>query len=196
MKHQLLAIVLAAFALETAHAAPVSYKLPDETAAFKPGANLETMQNNCAACHSADYIKTQPRGEKFKKDFWAAEVTKMIKVYGAPIEDAESERSWIISPRIIENRFPARRAHTPAQGRPGRIPPTGKPELAAVSPRQKRAKPAKRQKCGAIWRIFAESAIPFALPSPPQPAYPDGSGMPVCAGTGGSFSFFDSAETT
>jgi len=54
----------------------------------------------------------------------------------------------------------------------------------------------KRRKCGAIWRIFAESAISFALPSPPQPAYPDGSGMAVCAGTGGSFSFFDSAETT
>lgn len=41
------------------------------------------------SCHSADYIKTQPHGEKFKRDFWAAEVTKMIKVYGAPIEDAE-----------------------------------------------------------------------------------------------------------
>ena len=66
-----------------------SYTLPDETAAFKPGANLDTVQNNCTACHSADYIKTQPRGEKFKKDFWAAEVTKMIKVYGAPIEDAD-----------------------------------------------------------------------------------------------------------
>ena len=72
-----------------AHAAPVSYTLPEETAAFKPGANLEVVQNNCTACHSADYIKTQPRGEKFKKDFWQAEVTKMIKVYGAPIDDAD-----------------------------------------------------------------------------------------------------------
>ena len=26
---------------------------------------------------------------KFKKDFWQAEVTKMIKVYGAPIDDAD-----------------------------------------------------------------------------------------------------------
>ena len=70
-------------------AAPVSYKLPDETAAFKPGQNLEVVQNNCTACHSADYIQTQPRGPKFKKDFWAAEVTKMIKLYGAPIADAD-----------------------------------------------------------------------------------------------------------
>jgi sulfite dehydrogenase (cytochrome) subunit B len=80
---------LAAFGLAAGHAAPVAYKLPDETAAFKPGANLETVKNNCTACHSADYVKTQPRGEKFKKDFWAAEVTKMIKVYGAQIEAAD-----------------------------------------------------------------------------------------------------------
>jgi sulfite dehydrogenase (cytochrome) subunit B len=73
----------------SASAAPVSYTLPDETAAFKPGPNLEVVQNNCTACHSADYINTQPRGPKFKKDFWQAEVTKMIKVYGAPIDDAD-----------------------------------------------------------------------------------------------------------
>ena len=44
------------------NAAPVSYKLPDETAAFKPGPNLDVVKNNCSACHSADYVKTQPRG--------------------------------------------------------------------------------------------------------------------------------------
>ena len=85
----LAAVGVASLGLADVHAAPVAYTLPDEIAAFKPGANLETVQNNCTACHSADYIKTQPRGEKFKKDFWAAEVTKMIKVYGAPIEDAD-----------------------------------------------------------------------------------------------------------
>ena len=76
-------------------AAPVSYKLPDETAAFKPGPNLEVVMNNCTGCHSADYIATQPRGPKFKNDFWKAEVNKMIKVYGAPISDADI-------PRIVE----------------------------------------------------------------------------------------------
>jgi len=70
-------------------AAPISYKLPEETAAFRPGPNLDTVKNNCTACHSADYINTQPRGAKYKKDFWQAEVTKMIKVYGAPIEEAD-----------------------------------------------------------------------------------------------------------
>jgi hypothetical protein len=75
--------------LVEAGAKPISYKLPDETAAFKPGLNLETVQNNCTACHSADYVQFQPRGAKFKEDFWRAEVTKMIKVYGAPIEEAD-----------------------------------------------------------------------------------------------------------
>jgi mono/diheme cytochrome c family protein len=70
-------------------ARPISYALPNEAAAFKPGTNLETVQNNCTACHSADYVQTQPRGAKFKEDFWRAEVTKMIKVYGAPIDEAD-----------------------------------------------------------------------------------------------------------
>jgi mono/diheme cytochrome c family protein len=81
--------------LAAAEAAPVAYTLPDETAAFKPGPNLDVVKANCAACHSADYVQTQPRGEKFKKDFWQAEVTKMIKVYGAPIDDADV-------PKIVE----------------------------------------------------------------------------------------------
>ena len=93
-----LASILATAAISTlgaAIAAPVSYKLPDETAAFKPGPNLAVVQNNCTGCHSADYIAIQPRGPNYKADFWKAEVTKMIKVYGAPIADADV-------PRIVE----------------------------------------------------------------------------------------------
>ncbi len=67
-------------------AKPVSIKLPQETTQFKPGPNLDVVQANCTGCHSADYVQTQPRGPKFGKDFWTAEVNKMIKVYGAPIE--------------------------------------------------------------------------------------------------------------
>jgi hypothetical protein len=68
--------------------------------------------------------------------------------------------------------------------------------IAAARPRQMGAKLEKRRKSVANGRFFPETAIPFALPSPPQPAYPDGSGMPVSAGTDGSITFFDSAETT
>lgn len=85
----LLTIPLAlALAVGAALAAPINYKTPDEVAAFKPGPSLEVVQGNCSACHSSDYIATQPP-MKDKKAFWQAEVTKMIKVYGAPIDDAD-----------------------------------------------------------------------------------------------------------
>jgi hypothetical protein len=83
---------IVAAGLHGAVAQPLSYELPRETAVLKPGPNLEAAQSNCTACHSVDYIQTQPRGPKFKKDFWAAEVTKMIKVYGAPIADSDVEK--------------------------------------------------------------------------------------------------------
>jgi sulfite dehydrogenase (cytochrome) subunit B len=95
MRYSPLLALAAGLVLATAQAAPVNYTLPDETAEFKPGPNLDVVKANCAACHSADYVQTQPRGEKFKKDFWQAEVTKMIKVYGAPIDDSDV-------PKIVE----------------------------------------------------------------------------------------------
>lgn len=85
-------LAIAAIAAPDSHsvtAAPVSYTLPGETAALKPGPGLDVVKNNCTACHSVDYIQTQPRGPKFRKDFWQAEVTKMIKVFGAPIDAAD-----------------------------------------------------------------------------------------------------------
>ena len=88
MQRSVLFAIMLAGGLAGATAAPVNYKVPDEVAAFKPGPNLEVVQGNCGACHSADYIRTQPP-MKDKKGFWQAEVTKMIKVYGAPIDDAD-----------------------------------------------------------------------------------------------------------
>ncbi len=84
-----LAVSLCAYAPTTAAAGPLSYKLPPETAEFRPGPHLDVVRNNCLACHSADYIVTQPRGPKFGKDFWQAEVNKMIKTYGAQIDEAD-----------------------------------------------------------------------------------------------------------
>ena len=66
-----------------------TYRLPEETAAFRPGPGLETVQNNCGACHSADYVQTQ--APKQGQAFWEAEVQKMIKVYGAPIEAGDAK---------------------------------------------------------------------------------------------------------
>jgi sulfite dehydrogenase (cytochrome) subunit B len=98
MKRLALSALLAAGGFAVAlsvSAAPVTYELPDETAAFRPGPNLDAAQGNCGACHSADYIATQPQGPKYKKDFWQAEVNKMIHEYGAPIEEADV-------PKIVE----------------------------------------------------------------------------------------------
>lgn len=68
-------------------AAPLVYQLPDETAGLKPGLGVETAVV-CQACHSADYIATQPPKEG--KAFWQAEVQKMIKVYKAPIGEDDA----------------------------------------------------------------------------------------------------------
>ncbi|WGS22079.1 MULTISPECIES: cytochrome c [unclassified Bradyrhizobium] len=91
MKRKLLPALaaIATLSIAAAAAAPVNYRVPEETAAFKPGPNLEVVQNNCSGCHSADYVNTQPPQAEKKKDFWKAEVTKMIKVYGATINDAD-----------------------------------------------------------------------------------------------------------
>ncbi len=79
-----------AFGLMSAVAArPVQYDLPEETAELAPGPGLDVVQGNCGACHSADYITTQPRNFRDPAAFWQAEVTKMRHVYGAPIDESD-----------------------------------------------------------------------------------------------------------
>ena len=70
-------------------AKPVTFTLPPETSLLKPAATdgYQKTANLCAVCHSRDYITTQPAGKG--KDFWTAEVTKMVTVYGAPIIEAD-----------------------------------------------------------------------------------------------------------
>jgi mono/diheme cytochrome c family protein len=70
-------------------AKPLSYKLPDETATFRPGPGVEAARNNCAACHSADYINFQ--APKMGQAFWEVEVQKMIKLYHAPIDGKDAK---------------------------------------------------------------------------------------------------------
>jgi len=94
MHHMLLlaSLAVASVAGSTAGScAPKSYKLPDETADFKPGPQpgFDAAQNNCKACHSTDYINYQP--SKRGTAFWNAEVQKMIKVYKAPIDEQDAK---------------------------------------------------------------------------------------------------------
>ncbi len=84
-----------ALACGAAWAAPRSYDLPAPTAELRPARNgahapgFEAAQANCQTCHAPDYILTQPPGRGAA--FWDGEVTKMVKVYRAPISDADAK---------------------------------------------------------------------------------------------------------
>jgi sulfite dehydrogenase (cytochrome) subunit B len=78
------------FAVLASYAEQRVYPLPAETAEFLPGPGAEAAQGNCLVCHSADYVKMQPRDQG--KAFWTAEVNKMIKVFGAPIGPGEAAK--------------------------------------------------------------------------------------------------------
>lgn len=82
-------LALAFSAVGMAVAKPFTYELPEETAQLRPGPGQDVAQNNCMACHSADYVAMQP--PKKGKPFWEAEVTKMIKTYKAPISEADAK---------------------------------------------------------------------------------------------------------
>jgi mono/diheme cytochrome c family protein len=58
----------------------------DETAVeLKPGDGHDVVLENCSGCHSLDYI--QMNSPFLDEKGWTAEVTKMVKAYGAPIEE-------------------------------------------------------------------------------------------------------------
>lgn len=88
-KLALTALILTLGVAAASLAKPKIITLPQETAALKetsePG--YELAANSCTVCHSVDYIATQPRAQG--KAFWAAEVTKMVNVYGATVPDAD-----------------------------------------------------------------------------------------------------------
>lgn len=56
---------------------------------LRAGPGADATERACRACHSTDYVVTQPPGDGKQ---WEAVVTKMIKVYGANIsaEDAQT----------------------------------------------------------------------------------------------------------
>ena len=51
---------------------------------FKPGPGAKAAGKYCTTCHSSAYVAIQP---PLNATQWAAEVTKMRKVYGASIPD-------------------------------------------------------------------------------------------------------------
>jgi sulfite dehydrogenase (cytochrome) subunit B len=89
MRNFPLSLVILVLLTQASDAKPLTYVLPEETATLRPGPDMEVAQNNCMSCHSVDYINTQPprRG----KEFWEAEVKKMVKSYHAPISEADAK---------------------------------------------------------------------------------------------------------
>jgi sulfite dehydrogenase (cytochrome) subunit B len=75
---------IAAFAALVA--APALAQEP--TIDLKKAPGLDKVATNCAVCHSLDYI--QMNSPFPNAALWDAEVAKMIKVYGAPINDADA----------------------------------------------------------------------------------------------------------
>jgi hypothetical protein len=60
----------------------VKVDLPDSDKMFADGPGSDAINNNCLACHSADMVLNQP---ELSKQAWAAEVSKMINNYKAPV---------------------------------------------------------------------------------------------------------------
>jgi hypothetical protein len=51
------------------------------------GEGKELVEMSCVPCHSLRYIEMQP---EMSKKSWEKIVTKMIKMYGAPVRDSAS----------------------------------------------------------------------------------------------------------
>jgi predicted secreted protein len=74
-----------------AAAKPITYTLPPERQIeLPPGPDVQLVRAQCSACHSLDYIQTQPRGKG--EQFWRDSVTKMTSVYGAAFSPEDANR--------------------------------------------------------------------------------------------------------
>jgi sulfite dehydrogenase (cytochrome) subunit B len=79
-----LLVVLAAIAVGPAT------KADEDSVKLKPGDNLDIVEQNCAACHSLDYI--QMNSPFLDQKGWQAEVAKMVNAFKAPITEADQQK--------------------------------------------------------------------------------------------------------
>ena len=85
-----LAGLLVVLLVATASAQEKRITLPPDNAYahLTPAPGSDLTQTQCQFCHSTDYIVMQPRGDAKQ---WEGVVTKMIKVFGAPVTDADAK---------------------------------------------------------------------------------------------------------
>src|ERR1700751_6123186 len=81
-------IVIALLALAAASTA-MPAAAEEKPVALKQAPGLDAVERNCSGCHSLDYI--QMNSPFLNPAGWDAEVTKMIKAFGAPIGDADAK---------------------------------------------------------------------------------------------------------
>ena len=70
--------------LEPVKEIDLEYHAPD----LPPGPGQDVFATQCVICHSARYVLNQPT---FPRKTWTAEVHKMVKGYGAPIDPAQEK---------------------------------------------------------------------------------------------------------
>jgi len=70
------------FSIAAAHA-------DEKPVPLKDGPGRETVEKVCSVCHSLDYIRTN--APFMTPQVWEAEVNKMINVFGAPAEAADTK---------------------------------------------------------------------------------------------------------
>ena len=80
-------IAAGAFVLVVTLGAP-AFAQEEPAIKLKEAPGLDKVEANCAACHSLDYV--QMNSPFLNAAGWEAEVTKMIKAYGAPVGDADA----------------------------------------------------------------------------------------------------------
>ena len=82
-------LLIVAGLLATALPAGIASAADEFDIKLKAAPGSEETQNQCAACHSLDYIQMNSPFQSEK--VWSNEVNKMIKVFGANISPEEAK---------------------------------------------------------------------------------------------------------
>jgi len=82
-----LALLLTQIAIASVQAKEIS--LPPDGVQLKPAAlpGYDKARQVCVACHSAEYMQYQPPSAA--RPYWAGVVTRMKKVFNAPLADED-----------------------------------------------------------------------------------------------------------
>ena len=113
-----IAVMVAAGA---AQAAGQSIELPGDGVQWQPSSlpGYAKVQQNCVACHSAEYGAYQP--PTAPRAYWDAMVKRMKAVFGAPLDDADMPLIVDYLVRTYGNEQPSAGAATsPGGAAPGR----------------------------------------------------------------------------